>query len=305
MSAMNVAIVGAGALGTLVAAALAAECDVRMLVRDPLAERTIAARGGVNVVGDAIRAVGVTRDPRALRDVALVIVAVKTYATVDALAPLRGVLRSDAAVLSLQNGIDAAAHVQRALGRRSRIALGPTTEAATWLEPGCVRRAARGRTYIGWAAGHDPGAAPDAFAALFTRCGLDASVARPIEPFAWAKLVVNAAINPASALAGVCNGALLERPELRVRAAALAREAYAVAQAEHIALPFTDAVAEAERVMALTAANRSSMLQDLERGRPTEIASISGAIVRRAARHRIAVPETARAYAEIRSRERA
>ncbi len=299
---MVVAVLGAGALGTLVAAALAAECEVRLLVRESRVERAIAGRGGVNVAGEAIRAVHVTRDPEASRGAALLIVAVKTYATVDALVPFRAVLPHDAVVLSLQNGIDAAAHIARALGGHARIALGPTTEAAIWLEPGLVRRTAIGATHVGWAEGHVSGQEPGAVAALLTRCGLRAAVARPIEPYAWAKLVVNAAINPVTALARVSNGAILDDAALRARAAALAREAFAVAEAAGIALPFPDPVAEAERVMSLTAANRSSMLQDLERGGPTEIEAISGAIVRRAATYGLHVPQTKRAYDDVLAR---
>jgi len=304
---VKVAVLGAGALGTLVAWALAARCDVRLLVHDPGAEAAIAGRGGVTVAGEALRALRVTRDPEATRDVALLVVAVKTYATIEALAPLRDALAASATVLSLQNGVDAASEIETALGRRSGIALGPTTEAATRLEPGVVRRAATGTTHLGWARSCDPGLAPDPLAAvatLFTNCGLRAAVARPIEPFAWAKLAINAAINPVTALAGICNGVVLERPALRERAAALAREAYAVARAEGIVLPFTDPVAAAERVMALTATNRSSMLHDLECGRPTEIEAICGTIVRRAAMHRVAVPASQRAYDEVVDRAR-
>jgi len=302
--AVKVAVLGAGALGTLVAATLAVECDVRLLVHDARVARAIATRGGITIAGETVRAVRVAREPEAARDVALLVVAVKAYATIDALVPLRDTLASNAVILSLQNGIDAPSHIASALGQRRQVALGPTTEAATWLEPGVVRRTAVGATHIGWARGHDPGVEPHALAALFTRCGLHATVARPIEPYVWAKLVINAAINPVTALAGVCNGELLERPLLRERAAALAREAHLVAQAEGVALPFPDPVVEAERVMMLTSANRSSMLQDVDHGRPTEIEAISGALVRHARAHGVAVPATQRAYADVLARTR-
>lgn len=299
-----VGVIGAGALGTLVAASLARACDVRLLVRDPNVERAIAIHGGVRIVGEAIQDVAVTRDPEALRDASVSIIAVKTYATIDALRPLRDVVPRDATILSLQNGVEAAAQIASTLGSHRRIALGPTTEAATWLDAGIVRRMALGTTHIGWADGYDTGDDLAAIAALFVRCGLDARIVRPIEPYAWAKLVVNAAINPVTAIARVSNGTILERPDLRARAAALACEAYVVARASGIALPFEDPVAEAERVMALTAPNRSSMLQDFERGRPTENDAISGSILRRASSAGIAVPHTRDVYDYIASRER-
>lgn len=303
---MKIAVLGAGALGTLVAAALARECDVCVIVRDERTERAIASRGGVGVEGEGTRPVRTMRGPLAksdLADIALLVVAVKTYATVDALAPLRERIPHATTILSMQNGIDAARAIAAALGIRERIALGPTTEAATWLEPGFVRRTAIGTTTLGWAAGFEDGPGLDTLAGCFTRCGLRANVAAPIEPFAWAKLVVNAAINPVTALANVRNGEILASSSARERAAALASEAFAVARAETIALPFADPVIEAERVMALTASNRSSMLQDFDMHRPSEIEAISGAILRLAARHGIDAPQTRRAYEEVRSRE--
>jgi 2-dehydropantoate 2-reductase len=71
---------------------------------------------------------------------------------------------------------------------------------------------------------------------------------------------------------------------------ALARETANVANAENILLPFDDPVAKAEEVAHKTAANASSMLQDVLRGAPTEIDAICGAVVRAAERHRIGAP---------------
>jgi 2-dehydropantoate 2-reductase len=96
----------------------------------------------------------------------------------------------------------------------------------------------------------------------------------------WGKLAINAAINPLTALLGVENGALLERPAARVLLRELACETAAVAAALGIRLPQADPAAAAESVAQKTAANRSSMLQDIERGAPTEIDAICGAIVR-------------------------
>jgi hypothetical protein len=87
----------------------------------------------------------------------------------------------------------------------------------------------------------------------------------------WGKLVINAAINPLTALLGVPNGELLARPAARALMADLACEAAAVAAAQGIRLPYPDPVAAAEGVAQRTAANRSSMLQDVQRGAPTEI----------------------------------
>jgi 2-dehydropantoate 2-reductase len=106
----------------------------------------------------------------------------------------------------------------------------------------------------------------------------------------WGKLVVNAAINPLTALLRITNGELLERPSAREMMGRLALEAAQVAQAENIPLPFADPIAAAEDVARKTAANRSSMLQDVLRGAPTEIDAICGAVVRKAEKHMIDTP---------------
>jgi 2-dehydropantoate 2-reductase len=92
--------------------------------------------------------------------------------------------------------------------------------------------------------------------------------------------VINAAINPLTALLGVANGELLTRPPARALMVSLAREAPAVAVALGIRLPYPDPVVAVESIARRTGANLSSMLQDVRRGAPTEIDAICGAIVK-------------------------
>ena len=95
----------------------------------------------------------------------------------------------------------------------------------------------------------------------------------------WGKLVINAAINPLTAILRVPNGELLERPSARELLAEAAREAAMVAEKLGINLPYTDPVMAAEDVARKTASNLSSMLQDVLGGRVTEIEAINGMIV--------------------------
>jgi len=248
----------------------------------------------------------VTGNPRVLADVDVVLVAVKTYATEVALLPLDGVLAPTVPIVSLQNGILARDQIAAALGENRPIALAPTTEAATSPAPGRARHTGHGETSMGWAAASEgDDAVLTALVEALRRAGLAADVTSPIEPNVWGKLIVNAAVNPVTALAGVRNGALLSDPVLRSRAMTLAHEAAVVAAAAGVRLPFENAEAEVERVARTTAANRSSMLQDIERGRPTEIDALNGEIVRRAHLFGVAVPENARACDEVRARMKA
>jgi 2-dehydropantoate 2-reductase len=106
----------------------------------------------------------------------------------------------------------------------------------------------------------------------------------------WGKLVINAAINPLTALLRISNGELLERPSARELMRALATEVAQVAEAEKVHLPFFDPVSAAEEVARKTSANHSSMLQDVLRGAPTEIDAICGAVVNAGQKHNIDTP---------------
>jgi len=306
---VTIAILGGGALGTLLAASFAPYAQTRLLVRDATQARAIALRGGVAVEGEATRDIAVFANaPQlALAAIDVLVIAVKTYATLAALAPLRAHLAPSAAIVSIQNGIDAPGDIRNSLGRTDRVALAPTTEAAMLVEPGLVRHAAHGATLLGWISGAARSGDDTLvrLAALMTRAGLANEIVAPIEARAWQKLVASLAINPTTALAGVLNGDLLAVPALRERAASLAREAAVVARASGIVLPYADPVAYAESVMRETAPNRSSMLRDLECGRRTEIEAIAGTIVRRAAALGIAVPHARAALDEVRARTKA
>jgi 2-dehydropantoate 2-reductase len=145
-----------------------------------------------------------------------------------------------------------------------------------------VRQAGQGTTVIGF----PPGSSRDqptahAVAGLLTRAGMATDVADDIEPHIWLKLAVNCAINPLSALLRMPNGDLLAEPEPYRTLARAASEVGAVSAANGIDLA-ADPVAATEEVARRTAANRSSMLQDLERGAPTEVDALNGAVVRAA-----------------------
>ncbi len=106
---------------------------------------------------------------------------------------------------------------------------------------------------------------------------------RPTEDLAslvWGKLAINAGINPVTALLEVPNGELFQRPCAHRVMVKAARETAAVAAAGGIELPYADAATAVEQAAERTAKNSSSMLQDIQRGAPTEIDAISGAIVK-------------------------
>jgi 2-dehydropantoate 2-reductase len=182
------------------------------------------------------------------------------------------------AVLSLQNGL-VEERLREVLGSLP-CGQGVTTMGA-WRDGLRVVPAGTGDTLV------PPGF--EAIAEQLTRAGLPARVDPEIRAARLAKLLVNLAVNPVTAIFRVPNGALADAP-FRAYVEALIREAWPVLRAEGLTLNEPDATTRVFAVIAATGANRSSMLQDVLAGRPTELDALTGAFLALAARHGIDVP---------------
>jgi 2-dehydropantoate 2-reductase len=108
---------------------------------------------------------------------------------------------------------------------------------------------------------------------------MEAHVTEAVEERLWAKAIANSVINPLTALWRASNGDVCKGDDRRRLISQLAGEAASVARARGVRLPFEDPVAYVESVCRATRGNRSSMLQDVEHGRPTEIESINGVLI--------------------------
>lgn len=192
-------------------------------------------------------------------------------------------------VVTLQNGVGNREALASVLGS-ARVGQGVTALGATLLAPGQVRHAGQGATVF--ARAPDP-AAMAALAALFNACGLPAELSDDLDALVWSKVVVNAGINALTALLRVPNRALATVPQARALLEQAVAEAAAVAQAHGVALQTDEAQARVLAVAEATGANRSSMLQDVLRGSPSEIATINGAVVREGQRLGIPTPVNA------------
>jgi len=230
----------------------------------------------------------------------LVIVTTKAYDTEAAMQPLR-LYAGSALFLTLQNGLDNPEIIARTA---ARVLAGTTSHGVTFTAPGEVHHAGAGDTVIGGWSNVDEAdlvRVRDVFEEASIPTRLTSDVRREL----WAKVVVNASINPLAALAGVPNGRLLKDKRLLATLETVCREAVAVARADGAALDPTEILRRTIVVARRTATNRSSMLQDFDRGRRTEIDAITGAVVRAAERHRVAVPANGVLYALVRAREAA
>jgi 2-dehydropantoate 2-reductase len=283
----RILIVGTGALATLFAVRLsAAGLSVSMLGTWQAGLQALQKEGARLVDADGRQhayRVHASADARELRGSSLALVLVKAWQTPEAARRLSGCLAPEGLAVSLQNGIGNRELLAEQLGQ-GRVAIGTTTSGATLLGPGLVRVGGEGVISL------ERHPAAGGLRQALRAAGFTVHMVRDASSLLWGKLVINAAINPLTALLRVNNGELLKRPAARCLMAALAQEVAAVAQAEGITLPFTDPVRAAEQVARRTAENRSSMLQDIQRGTPTEIDAICGAVAQKGARHGIPTP---------------
>ncbi|KTG07925.1 2-dehydropantoate 2-reductase [Haloprofundus marisrubri] len=279
---MDVVVFGAGSLGSLVGGLLARAHDVTLVARDPHASRV--RESGLRVSG----AVETHTTPDATTDGAnlsadLALVTVKAFDTAEAANTLA--TGEFGAVLSLQNGLTEEILTDEL---DAPVLAGTATYGARLLEPGHVDCTGVGRIVLGSLDG-GPDPVAERVGRAFRAAGLETLVATDMPRRRWTKLAVNAGINAVTALSRVENGALTDGDAAELAHAA-ARETARVARAEGVSLPNRRARTALSRVVDATADNRSSMLQDIDAGRRTEVDAISGEVVARAERHRLDVP---------------
>ncbi len=300
---MRIVVLGAGATGSVFGARLCAAGESVVLVGRPEHVRAIHASGlTVEGVGAGTFRPDTVVELPAGTTADAVLVTVKSFDLAGAVTALARVVAPTPTVL-LGNGLGleevaraAASHAGWAEPERW-IVRGVHTVPATLLGPGRVRAAGTGEVVL-----PDPLPEPlELFDGLFRKAGVPVRRSSAFEKELWRKAVVNAAVNPVTALHGVANGRLLE-PPLRTEADRLLAEAVEVAWAAGIDLPLAEARSDLDRVLRSTAENRSSMLQDLDRGRPTEVDAISGEILRQGSSWGLDLPATRRVVEALRAR---
>lgn len=272
---MHVVVLGAGSLGSLVGGLLARAHEVTLVGRDPHVE--VVRKRGLRVEGEVEATVhpDARLDPPASADLA--VVCVKAFDTEEAADALATVALD--ACLSLQNGMGNESILADRLDDSVDVLAGTCTYGAMLADPGIVRCTGVGSVVLGPRDGGRSEVA-DQIGEAFDDAGLVTTVADDMPSRLWEKLAVNAGINATTALARVDNGALLDG-DANAIATAAAREVAAVARAEGIDLSDDDAESAVERVAGATAANTSSMQQDVLANRRSEVDAINGYVAER------------------------
>ena len=229
----------------------------------------------------------ITNNPAGLAQADLVLILVKSHQTPAAAQTAVPLVASQGLVLTLQNGLGNKEALTAVLGS-NKVAVGITSAGAAMVAPGHVRIAGMGRTFLAFNA--DQVTRLEQVADLFQKAGFPTTLTENPDSLIWGKLAVNAGINPLTAILRKPNGYLTENETACALMKRAANEVTAVAKALGIIPPAADAGEQAFQVAAATAGNRSSMLQDIDRGAPTEIEAICGAVVNYGRQHQIPTP---------------
>ena len=279
---MKIAVMGAGAVGCYYGAMLAlAGHHVVLVGRAPFVEAV--SHNGLVLEKDGERLVAqveASSDPSAVAGAGMVMVCVKSGDTEQAGREIAPHLDPTARVLSLQNGVSNAETLSGILGR-------PVLPVVVYVASrmngaGVVRHEGRGDLELS-------GEGAQEIAEMLNAAGVETRVSENVLASLWAKLVVNCAINPLSAITRLPYGKMAAQDGIPQLMDEIAREAISVAQAEGVCVP--ESVFETIRTIPVSMAGQySSTAQDLMRGKPTEIDFLNGEIVRRASRLGISVP---------------
>jgi 2-dehydropantoate 2-reductase len=292
---MTIVVLGAGAIGSLYAAKLAAAHDVTVLARPAHADAI--NRDGLRLVGcetstHRLVAVASAAD---LPDADLFLLTTKVNDNEAMAAALAPRLRGSPVVLCVQNGLGGEQIVRTVLGTRAAVLRAVTQFGAIFQRPGVVDYKVRGYTLI------ERGARSEGVASLLTEAGLDGRVSDRIEDDVWRKLIFNCVINPITAVIGGHVGDIAD-PRLDPLKRLVIAECLAVAHASGIGLDF-DVMTALTDIFG-SSRNIASMRQDLMRGKPTEIDFMNGAIVDRGRQLGINCPVNAALVTLVKELER-
>lgn len=279
---MKIAVVGAGAMGSIFGARFvqAGHDTVLVDVAEPLVDAINA--NGVTVVrgGDeTVTHVPATTDPASVGPVDIVVFFTKCYHTAAAAEGARPLVGPTTVVASLQNGWGNGDTLAAAFPPE-QVVVGVTYNSGLVEGLGRVVHPAEQPTLVGSFVDDGDGAA--LLAEAIAAAGFEASIASPVRPEIWKKLILNAATLPTAALTGMHAGALGACEDTRALVSDTTREAVVVAQALGYGIEYEERIDTILALLEKAGPSKASMLQDVEAGRRTEIDVINGAVVKAA-----------------------
>jgi 2-dehydropantoate 2-reductase len=287
---MHIAVVGAGNMGCLYGANLARAGEQVTLIDvwqehvQAMQEQGLTMQG---LHGEFVAEVAATTDPNTVSEVDLVVICVNGYNTGAAAEAAQVMLAPDGCVLTLQNGLGNIEILTEVLGD-DRVVGGLTFHSADLQAPGQVRHTNKGPTYLGELDRRQTERL-ETIRAMMQRAGMQPQVEADIVATMWGKFVLNCSINPLCAIADLRPGHIREVEAFDEFQTKIVEEVLALIAAKGIELPDPTPL-QSIKTYSAKKFHRVSMQQHLLRGRPTEIDSLNGYVVRESQRLGLSAP---------------
>ncbi len=292
---MRFCVVGAGGVGGYFGARLAADGnDVNFIARGPhkmaMATRGLTIRSGLGNLHLAEPAVFV--DPAEIGHCNYVLLCIKMQDLADLAETLRPLLGHDTAVVPLQNGVEAEGMLCEALG--SRFVMGGAAYIFAHIaEPGVIQHVGEiARLAFGELDGQKT-ARQEALLSACTAAGIGADATDRIDDRIWCKFAFLAPLAGATCLGRCPVGGVRDDPGLSAKLGAMVGEVVALGRARGVTLPRDLEARTLKAIAQLDAGLKTSMLTDLEAGKPLELEWLNGAIVRLGAEAGLGTPANA------------
>ena len=296
---------GAGGVGSVFGGRLAAAGHEVWLVHRRREVVDALLRDGLRLDGPdsstCVTVVHAADDTGEVGPVDLVLILTKSTDTRAAAESARCLVSAHTLVVTLQNGLGNLETIAEVLGVE-RTLLGMTYVGAALLGPGHARLTAAGKTFLGEPNG-TRSERVEQLAQSLSMAGLPTEATDRLWEMVWGKLVINAALNATCALTGASGESALRSPAAYDLLGLVAEETAAVASALGIRLPYPDPAARVRQHCRDVGPSKPSMLQDVERGRPTEIEAINGAVVREGRRLNVPTPYNQALLLLVKARE--
>jgi len=280
---MKFIVYGAGALGSLFGALLSTKHDVLLVGREE--HMKAIEKNGLKIEG-ATKGIFYPKVKWDGSRYDVVLLTTKSYDTRKAVKEIKEKF-GKIAVLSLQNGLRNEEIIAEEMGMEYALG-GITSHGATFLQAGKIYHAGKGETVIGELNGEITERIRK-IADAFNECGIETKISRNIKKEIWRKAIINSAINGLTAVLRCKNGEILRDAHAEKLLEEICKEGIRVANAEGVGVD-NEVIQKAKEIAYKTADNISSMLQDILKGKKTEVEEINGEIVKIAKKHGIEAP---------------
>jgi len=290
---LKIAVLGAGAMGSLFGAYLSEKNDVVLIETDREKVRLINSDGITVKEHEGEKTIRIKallpEEAASFRIADLLIVFVKAMYENEALEGVRTLIGSDTYLLTLQNG-EGHEEVLKRFTLPERVIIGTTQHNSSVIKPGHIYHGGGGETFIGPIAGQ-----PNRLKFIsdnFISCGIKTTVSDNVKELIWKKLFLNASASVLTGILQVRLGYIVENEAAWSLAQELIREAVETANLDGMSFDVNKVTQEISEQLKRSRSGYTSIYADLKSGNKTEVDTISGAVLKAAERLGAAVPMT-------------